>query len=163
MKFENCSSRAFSELPIIFKEYMERCPQINEGNPERCQHITGRTWEPLGYLLNIMPKNLPEDTKAVLTLLHYALSAYNRSDLEPTGISTKYNAQKPSPEYTKVVLNLLHCMPWAKSHLCLGGPRLLRCPHLHGNSSSLGTNVIIPGQKYKYRHHSHYSQVDCWS
>ena len=24
------------------------------------------------------------------------------------------------------------------------------CPHLHGNSSALGTNVTIPGQKYKY-------------
>jgi hypothetical protein len=43
--------------------------------------------------------------------------------------------------------------PWATSHLHSVGPRPSHasftaptsCPHLHGNSSSLGTNVIIPG------------------
>ena len=36
------------------------------------------------------------------------------------------------------------------------------CPHLRGNSSSLETNVIIPGQNYNFLswHHFHYSQVN---
>ena len=39
------------------------------------------------------------------------------------------------------------------------------CPHLRGNPSSLGTNVTIPGQNYKYSswHHFHYSRVNRWS
>ena len=39
------------------------------------------------------------------------------------------------------------------------------CPHLRGNFSPLGTNVIIPDQNYKYSnwHHFHYSQVNWWS
>ena len=41
----------------------------------------------------------------------------------------------------------------------------LPAPHPHGNSSSSGTNVIIPGQNYKYSswHHFHYSQVNWWN
>ena len=54
--------------------------------------------------------------------------------------------------------------PQAKSHLCSAGPRP-SYPHLCGNSSSLGTNVIIHGQNYKYSswHHLYYSQVHRWS
>ena len=60
-------------------------------------------------------------------------------------------------------------MSQARSHLHSVGPHpshasftaWLPYPHLHGNSSSLGTNVTIPGPNYKYSswHHFHYSQV----
>ena len=38
-------------------------------------------------------------------------------------------------------------------------------PHMCGNSPSLGTNVTISCQNYKYSswHHFHYSQVNRWS
>ena len=56
-------------------------------------------------------------------------------------------------------------LPHARSHLYLARPcpshasftALSSCPHLHGNSSLLGTNVRIPSQNYKY------SQINCWS
>ena len=64
-------------------------------------------------------------------------------------------------------------LPWVGSHFHSFGPRPSHtsfiaqssCPHLHGNSFSLGTNVIIPGQNHKYSswHHFHYPQVDWWS
>ena len=63
--------------------------------------------------------------------------------------------------------------PRARSHLHSAGPCPSHasfttrsfCPHLHGNSSPLGTSVTIPGQNYKYSswHHFHYSQVYWWS
>ena len=38
-------------------------------------------------------------------------------------------------------------------------------PHLHGNSTSLGTNVTVLGQNYKYSgwHRFHYFQINEWS
>ena len=63
--------------------------------------------------------------------------------------------------------------PQARSHLRSVGPRPSHasftprssCMHLHGNSSSLATNVTIPCQNYTYSswHHFHYSQVNWWS
>jgi hypothetical protein len=49
-------------------------------------------------------------------------------------------------------------VPCARSHLHSVGPHPCHssftaqsyCPHLRGNSSSLGTNVTIPGQNYKF-------------
>ena len=54
--------------------------------------------------------------------------------------------------------------PRAKSHMCSAGPRPSHasftarssCPLLHGNSSSLGTNVIVLGQIYKYSSWHHF-------
>ena len=53
---------------------------------------------------------------------------------------------------------ILIILPWAKSHLHSTGPRPshaffnVQSSHLHlrWNSSSLGTNMTIPGQNYKY-------------
>ena len=65
-----------------------------------------------------------------------------------------------------------HKRPWARSHLHSAGPRPSHvsfiawssCPNLHGNSSSLGTNVTIPNRNYKFSsgHHFHYFQVNRW-
>jgi hypothetical protein len=62
---------------------------------------------------------------------------------------------------------------WARSHLHSAGPRpshasfIARssCPHMHGNSSSLGTDVTILSQNYKYSswHYFQCSQVNWWS
>ena len=61
--------------------------------------------------------------------------------------------------------------PGARSHLhSAGSPHHASFtawssyPPLHGNSSSLGTNVIMPSQSYKHSsgHHFHYSQVNWW-
>ena len=68
--------------------------------------------------------------------------------------------------------NLEH-WPRPRSHLHSVGPRpshasfiaRFPCPLLHGNSSSLGTNVTILSQNYKYSswHYFHWSQVNWWS
>ena len=64
-------------------------------------------------------------------------------------------------------------MARTRSHLHLVGPCPSNasfsvqssCPHLSEDSSSLGTNVTIPYQNFKYSrwHRFHYSQVNWWS
>ena len=45
------------KLPFILEEYLEYSP-IQRRKTGGCQHVTGWTWETLGYQL-VMPKNLP--------------------------------------------------------------------------------------------------------
>ena len=72
-------------------------------------------------------------------------------------------------EHLSFIQHIKFPPPWVRSHLHLVGSRPSHasfvarssCPNMHGNSSSLGTNVRISGQSYIYSswHHFHYSQI----
>jgi hypothetical protein len=80
----------------------------------------------------------------------------SRVNLWPKYIKTRINPW--SVYFVQSIIDSCFQRPRARSHRHLVRPcpshasfiARSSCPHLRGNSSSLGTNVTIPGQHYKY-------------